>query len=200
MHMINLQEIKKNMKSVETHKNQVAQQLRESNEKNKQLEGWWIPKLKDTRAKQKEIYEELEKIRQDASLLPSMFRAEAVFRKEMKNEKDAALNEKDGAMKQHNKLCKKVDDLHNELNRKERLSHQAIAARGNMKQYLDEAKSENERLDNEINELIAKLDQADVRVSEYKRKHDDMFDSVSGLNKRIDELEEHKIHLLEKLK
>ena len=27
-----------------------------------------------------------------------------------------------------------------------------------------------------------------------------MFDSVSGLNKRIDELEEHKIHLLEKLK
>ena len=118
----------------------------------------------------------------------------------MKNEKDAALVEKDGAMKQHNKLCKKVDDLHNELNRKERLSHQAIAARGNMKQYLDEAKNENERLEAEINDLIAKLDQADVRVSEYKRKHDDMFESVSGLNKRIDELEEHKIHLLEKLK
>jgi L-rhamnose mutarotase len=37
-------------------------------------------------------------------------------------------------------------------------------------------------------------------VAEYKKKHDEMFDSVSGLNKRIDELEEHKIHLLEKLK
>jgi len=37
-------------------------------------------------------------------------------------------------------------------------------------------------------------------VAEFKKKHDDMFDSVSGLNKRIDELEEHKIHLLEKLK
>ena len=26
-----------------------------------------------------------------------------------------------------------------------------------------------------------------------------MFDSVSGLNKRIDELEEHKLHLFKKL-
>ena len=42
--------------------------------------------------------------------------------------------------------------------------------------------------------------EADQRVAEYKKKHDEMFDSVSGLNKRIDELEEHKIHLLEKLK
>ena len=31
-------------------------------------------------------------------------------------------------------------------------------------------------------------------------KHDDMFNSVSALNTRIEELEQHKIHLLEKLK
>ena len=103
-------------------------------------------------------------------------------------------------MKQHNKLVKKVDDLNNELNRKERLSHQAIAARGNMKQYLDEATTENTRLDETIVELRRALVEADQRVAEYKKKHDEMFDSVSGLNKRIDELEEHKIHLLEKLK
>ena len=36
------------------------------------------------------------------------------------------------------------------------------------------------------------------QVAEYKRKHDEMFDSVSGLNKRIDELEEHKLHLFKK--
>jgi len=36
-------------------------------------------------------------------------------------------------------------------------------------------------------------------TAEYKRKHDEMFDSVSGLNKRIDELEEHKLHLFKKL-
>mmetsp|Transcript_4497 Transcript_4497/g.7662 ORF Transcript_4497/g.7662 Transcript_4497/m.7662 type:complete len:89 (-) Transcript_4497:72-338(-) len=31
-------------------------------------------------------------------------------------------------------------------------------------------------------------------------KHDEMFASVSGLNARIEELEQHKLHLLEKLK
>jgi hypothetical protein len=37
-------------------------------------------------------------------------------------------------------------------------------------------------------------------VEYYKQKHDEMFGSVSALNKRIDELENHKLHLLEKLK
>ena len=35
---------------------------------------------------------------------------------------------------------------------------------------------------------------------EYQRKHDEMFNSVSALNQRIEELESHKLHLLSKLK
>jgi hypothetical protein len=31
-------------------------------------------------------------------------------------------------------------------------------------------------------------------------KHDEMFAAVSGLNGRIEELEQHKLHLLQKLK
>lgn len=34
----------------------------------------------------------------------------------------------------------------------------------------------------------------------YKKRYDEMFNSVSGLNKRIEELEEHKKHLLAKIK
>lgn len=34
----------------------------------------------------------------------------------------------------------------------------------------------------------------------YKKRYDEMFNSVSGLNKRIEELEEHKKHLLQKVK
>ena len=37
-------------------------------------------------------------------------------------------------------------------------------------------------------------------MERYKQKHDDMFKSVSGLNQRIEELEQHKLHLLNKLK
>ena len=34
----------------------------------------------------------------------------------------------------------------------------------------------------------------------YEQKHDEMFQAVSGLNGRIEELEQHKLHLLQKLK
>lgn len=37
-------------------------------------------------------------------------------------------------------------------------------------------------------------------VERFKAKHDEMFASVSGLNNRIEELEQHKLHLLERLK
>ena len=42
--------------------------------------------------------------------------------------------------------------------------------------------------------------EAGMEVNKFKKKHDEMFDSVSGLNSRIEELEQHKLHLLEKLK
>ena len=82
-----------------------------------------------------------------------MFRAEAVFRKECKIEKDQAVEKMTMAMKQHNKLVSERDDLKNELERKQRLAIQAIAARGNMKQHLDEAKAANEQAMQKIAEL-----------------------------------------------
>jgi len=98
-----------------------------------------LPKIKETRKFQNELFDELEKIRQDAELLPTMFRAEAVFRIECKKEKDDAVKDMSIAMKSHHKLVNERDDLRNELQRKQRLAIQAIAARGNMKQFLDEA-------------------------------------------------------------
>ena len=44
------------------------------------------------------------------------------------------------------------------------------------------------------------LKETEQEMYEYKRKHDEMFASVSGLNTRIEELESHKLHLLERLK
>lgn len=34
----------------------------------------------------------------------------------------------------------------------------------------------------------------------YEKKHDEMFAAISGLNSRIEELEQHKLHLLQRLK
>ena len=44
------------------------------------------------------------------------------------------------------------------------------------------------------------LQEAAKEVERYKQKHDEMFNSQSSLNARIEELEQHKLHILEKLK
>lgn len=42
--------------------------------------------------------------------------------------------------------------------------------------------------------------EAEEERLEFQNKHDEMFNSVSALNQRIEELESHKLHLLNKLK
>jgi len=77
-------------------------------------------------------------IRQDAELLPQMFRQEAVFRTKCKQDKEEAEDAKTVAEKQFEKMRKEKEDLRAELERKERLALQAIAARGTMKKYFEE--------------------------------------------------------------
>ena len=62
------------------------------------------PKIKEIQKYQKELADELVKLKQDGELLPSMFRAEAQFRNKCKQEKDEALVEKDQAIKNYNRL------------------------------------------------------------------------------------------------
>lgn len=44
------------------------------------------------------------------------------------------------------------------------------------------------------------MKEAQSERDRYSAKHDEMFGSVSNLNARIEELEQHKLHLLTKLK
>ena len=69
-----------------------------------------------------------------------------------------------------------------------------------MKSHLDNEKKANDQLGNQISTLNEKVAECENDVVKYKQKHDDMFASVSGLNARIEELEQHKLHLLDKLK
>jgi uncharacterized protein (UPF0297 family) len=48
--------------------------------------------------------------------------------------------------------------------------------------------------------LQQQVQDAEDEKIKFQQKHDEMFDSVNSLNARIEELEEHKLHLLNKLK
>ena len=83
---------------------------------------------------------ELERIRNDAELLPWMFRAEAVERKQFKQQSKDAVTEMNTYKKVHDKLVNERNDLVNELKRKERMALLATAARTNLKDSLDQEK------------------------------------------------------------
>ncbi len=69
-----------------------------------------------------------------------------------------------------------------------------------MKSHLDEASTSLKESEKDKKIMMVKLKESEEEVSYYARKHEEMFQSVSALNKRIEELESHKLHLLEKLK
>ena len=69
-----------------------------------------------------------------------------------------------------------------------------------MKSHLDNATSHLKDTENKIKNMTQRIKDAEEEVNYYKKRHDEMFTSVSALNKRIEELEQHKLHLLEKLK
>lgn len=73
-----IEEKEKLIDSLRSDKIQQRKQLKEVEEKANKYENNYIPKLKETKKFQKEIFGELERIRNDAELLPWMFRAEAV--------------------------------------------------------------------------------------------------------------------------
>lgn len=75
------------------------------------------------------MQQELQRISNDAELLPWMFRAEAKQSKQYRAEKDNAVTEMKTYQKDHVKLVNQRDDLENEIKRKERMAQIATAAR-----------------------------------------------------------------------
>ena len=51
-----------------------------------------------------------------------------------------------------------------------------------------------------MSQVNTQVQEAKAERDKYEQRHDEMFAAVSGLNARIEELENHKLHLLQKLK
>lgn len=77
---------------------------------------------------------------------------------------------------------------------------QAIAARSGIKGELESCQKKIKSSQQENDELKGVIVECKEERDRYGRKHDEMFASVSNLNSRIEELEQHKLHLLNKLK
>ena len=125
----------------------------------------------------------MDKIKSDAELLPSMFRSEAMFRNQCRKERDEAVEKMTEALKRTNFLEKERLDLKAELERKERLSLQAIAARSNMKNHLDNATSHIKDTETRVKNMMGRIKEAEEEVAYYKKRHDEMFASLQRFAK-----------------
>jgi len=133
-------------------------------------------------------------------MLPDMFRQLVKDSVELEKKMNDAIAAKDKALKDDTRLRKHVNDLSSELDRKKRLAMQAIAARSNIKTDLDTCNRTIADQKVEVAGLNNVIEDCKEERNRYAAKHDEMFASVSNLNARIEELEQHKLHLLNKLK
>ena len=139
-------------------------------------------------------------MKEDTALLPEMFRNERDEKQRIKTEFEKQRAEMERAKKEDTYLRKQVRDLTAEVERKKRLAMQAIAARGQFKDNLNEYQRKVEQFESIMARKNKEMDEAREDRDRFERKHDEMFQAVSGLNGRIEELEQHKLHLLQKLK
>ena len=149
---------------------------------------------------QKVIFNDFNQIKEDTQLLPMIFRAEAAVRTKALEAQKEAENEKKDAVARMGSLQQKIDNLEQDKNKAKQLSIKAIAARSKIKEYLDDEKNKVNALQQQMGLLQHKLIEAEQERLDFQNKHDEMFNSVSALNQRIEELESHKLHLLSKLK
>ena len=140
------------------------------------------------------------KIKEDTELLPQIFKAEAADRKRIQAEMKQSKEKAEEALSMKKALEERINDLIKERDRKTQLSLQAIAARTDIKKYLDVERNKVKELEADKKHMAIVLEEAENDKAEAIAKHDEMFESVSNLNARIEELESHKIQLLNKLK
>lgn len=125
-----------------------------------------------------------------------MFRQESKAKKKLEEEYAAQKKMMDDAAKMDASLKKQVRDLQAEVERKKKLAMQAIAARGQFKETLMEYQHKVTQFQGILDKKDSEMHEAKEERDRYERKHDEMFQAVSGLNGRIEELEQHKLHLL----
>jgi len=186
---------------------EIKSKLSESQKKSKQAEEGMQklsqqlkPKLQAAIEQQKFLFESYNRIREDTQLLPEIFRAEAAAHREAIKAQVQAEQDAKVAVDGMNELRARISNLQKDKAKNKDLALKAIAARTNIKDYLDAEKSRVAQLEQQCLMMQQKLAEAIEDRAEFQHKHDEMFNSVSALNQRIEELESHKLHLLNKLK
>jgi chromosome segregation ATPase len=159
-----------------------------------------FPRLEDLEKVQEEIMTELKKIKQDADLLPEMFRNEVKLKKTIREEKLFAEERMNKALEELDQAKKIRAKIEQERDRKERISLQAIAAKNMIDVYLKEANAKMEIQNKTIAESNSQIEKLSKESEYHRGQFLELQEHMYILNNRINELEDQKKALIDQLK
>jgi chromosome segregation ATPase len=160
----------------------------------------YMPRVDEIQELQQHILTELQQIRQDAELLPVMFRNEANMKAVILEEKFEAERKMREALTDMEEYKTKAKKYFEERSRKEQVALQAIGARNAVTSQLKEALEKRQDLERQV-AVLSQLNQAgETEFKAYKEEFDTLQRQVFNQNTRINELEEQKKLLLDQLK
>mmetsp|Transcript_17550 Transcript_17550/g.31669 ORF Transcript_17550/g.31669 Transcript_17550/m.31669 type:complete len:475 (-) Transcript_17550:335-1759(-) len=160
----------------------------------------YMPRVNEIQELQQQILAELQQIRQDAELLPVMFRNEANMKAIIIDEKleaERRMNAALTAMEEHKSNAKKYFE---ERNRKEKIALQAIAARNTVTTQLKDVTARCNELEKRLAELTDSSQFTEAEFKQFKAQFDVLQSQVFIQNNRINELEDQKKLLIDQLK
>jgi chromosome segregation ATPase len=160
----------------------------------------YMPRVNEVQELQQQILQELQQIRQDAELLPVMFRNEANMKTiiiEEKLEAERRMKEAVAALEEQRSNAKKYFE---ERNRKEKIALQAIAARNTVTAQLKETLARCQEAENVAGTLTHTNQAYEAELKDFKEQFDTLQSQVFKQNNRINELEDQKRMLIDQLK
>ena len=168
---VNLEEEKKQLldevKTLRQKLGETTKKLNSAQQREESFKNYYDPKLKSTIEYHKTLQDGLNQIKEDTQLLPRIFRAEAEDRKNIKAAQEKAEQDAEVARAMRRNLEARIDDLTKERDRRKQLALQAIAARQNIKSYLDEEKMKVQELQQKMEIMKQELQQAEDEKFEF---------------------------------
>jgi hypothetical protein len=196
----NVQRLKMEKINLESKNIEFIQTLDDMQTRLKTLNDSVFPRLEDLEKTQAEIVNELKRIRQDADLLPEMFRNEVKLKKTIREEKLLAEEKMKKALEELEVVKFSKQKLEQEKDRKERISLQAIAAKNMVDGYLKEANSKVDEQKKKLEEALKVIERLTKESEQYKTQFLELQEHMYILNNRINELEDQKKALIDQLK
>jgi chromosome segregation ATPase len=196
----NVQKLSMEKNALETENLQLKQHSKQTETKLGKINEMYLPRLEEAEKLHKELSAEIRNIRQDAELLPGMFRNEAIMKKKIRDEKIFTEEKMNEALVNLDEERQRFAVLLEEKNRKDRVALQAVGARNAIERELKNALAAIEDLKKQIQSQVSHEDDMKSMVEMYKKRHDELQEHVYVQNNRINELEDQKKVLIQQLK